>query len=181
MRVLMGSLNKCCDVSCYPFHRDWREYWTTWWSPTKCHIQREMVTEFSWHGIYLPVLIQFFQFSLKYSFISRTVRGFWLILYERAEAKRLGLPSTHMWNAKCQDDRYQKVKFISGKVFLTHTRGFTIKKKNSENCILTSLTHIRSLMPLHDLSLCIVETLQEKVVFFCLLSRSLSEVLSVIS
>jgi len=45
----------------------------TWWSTTKCHIQTIMINMNSCgHGMYLPVLIKFFHFSLKFYFILKT-------------------------------------------------------------------------------------------------------------
>ena len=57
-------------------------YWTTWWSPKKYHIQTIMIQMNSHgHGIYLLVLINFFQSALKCYFISKATRGYWHILY----------------------------------------------------------------------------------------------------
>ena len=43
----------------------WR-YWTTWWSPTKHHIETVMIyLKSNGHGIYLPALIAFLHILLK--------------------------------------------------------------------------------------------------------------------
>lgn len=57
-------------------------HWTTWWSPTKCNIQKVMIQINSHgHAMYLLVLIKFFHLALKCYFISKTVRCFWRTLH----------------------------------------------------------------------------------------------------
>jgi hypothetical protein len=57
-------------------------YWVTWWSPTQFHIQTVMINMNSHaYQMYLPVLITFFHFSLKFYFISKHFMCFWFTLY----------------------------------------------------------------------------------------------------
>ena len=80
--VFKGSLRTCYSLLWQPFLRTAGKHWTTWWSSTKCNIQRVMIQINSqWRGMYLLVLIKCLHFALKCYFISKTVRCFWGALY----------------------------------------------------------------------------------------------------
>jgi hypothetical protein len=87
VNLRMHSRNpQLSHTTCYDIHVTLaaQVFWTTRWSPWRCHIQTIMFKTNSWWKlkcIYFANI--FFWFALKSYFISKTIRCFWCTLFLR--------------------------------------------------------------------------------------------------